>query len=69
MGKVSGSFQLSHFILFSFLRHSRRMGVSASTVDEAYQQGKDYFKNWSRRMDPTKRSWQKRGELFHPLSE
>jgi len=45
------------------------MGVSASTVDEAYQQGEDYFKNWSRRMDPTKRSWQKRGELFHPLSE
>jgi len=48
---------------------ARRMGVSASTVDEAYQQGEDYFKNWSRRMDPTKRSWQKRGELFHPLSE
>ena len=48
---------------------ARRMGVSASTVDEAYQKGEDYFKNWSRRMDPTKKSWDKRGELFYPRSE
>jgi len=47
----------------------RRLGVTASTVEEAWLKGETYFKDWSRRMDPTKRSWQKRGELFHPLSD
>ena len=47
---------------------ARRLGVSAGTVDSAYQKGEAYFRDWSRRMDPTKRSWRKRGELFHPES-
>ena len=48
---------------------ARRLGVTASTVEEAWLKGEAYFKDWSRRMDPTKRSWHKIGELFHPLSE
>jgi len=48
---------------------ARRLGVTASTVEEAAQKGEAYFRDWSRRMDPTKRSWEKRGELFHPLSD
>ena len=47
---------------------ARRLGVSTSTTEEAYQKGEAYFRDWSRRMDPTKRSWHKRGELFHPES-
>ncbi len=47
----------------------RRLGVAASTVESAYQKGEDYFRDWSKRMDQNKRSWEKRGELFHPLSE
>ena len=47
---------------------ARRLGVSTSTTEEAYQKGEAYFRDWSRRMDPTKRSWRKRGELFHPES-
>jgi len=47
----------------------RRLGVAASTVESAYQKGEDYFRDWSKRMDPNKRSWYKRGELFHPLSD
>jgi Mg2+ and Co2+ transporter CorA len=48
---------------------ARRLGVSPDTIEEAYQKGEAYFKDWSRRMDPTKRSWHKRGELFHPESD
>ena len=48
---------------------ARRLGVSTSTTEEAYQKGEAYFRDWSRRMDPTKRSWHKRGELFHPESD
>lgn len=48
---------------------ARRLGVSPDTISEAYQKGEAYFKDWSRRMDPTKRSWHKRGELFHPESD
>ena len=47
---------------------ARRLGVSTSTTDLAYQKGEANFRDWSRRMDPTKRSWHKRGELFHPES-
>jgi len=48
---------------------ARRLGVGTGTVESAYQKGETYFRDWSKRMDPTKRSWEKRGELFHPLSE
>ena len=48
---------------------ARRLGVSTSTTEEAYQKGEAYFRDWSRRLDPTKRSWHKRGELFYPESE
>ena len=48
---------------------ARRLGVSTSTTDLAYQKGEANFRDWSRRMDPTKRSWHKRGELFHPESD
>jgi DNA-binding CsgD family transcriptional regulator len=48
---------------------ARRLGVSAGTVEQAWQKGEAYFKDWSKRMDPAKRSWHKLGELFHPLSE
>ena len=47
---------------------ARRLGVSTSTTEEAYQKGEAYFRDWSRRMDPTKKSWHKRGDLFHPES-
>ena len=47
---------------------ARRLGVSTSTTDLAYQKGEANFRDWSRRMDPTKRRWHKRGELFHPES-
>jgi hypothetical protein len=48
---------------------ARRLGVSAATVEEAAQKGEDEFRDWSRRIDPAKRSWYQRGELFHPSSE
>ena len=48
---------------------ARRLGVSAATVEEAAQKGSDEFKDWSRRRDPAKRSWERRGELFHPNSD
>lgn len=48
---------------------ARRLGVSASTLEEACQKGEAYFRDWSQRRDPAKRAWQKRGELFHPLSD
>lgn len=48
---------------------ARRLGVSTGTIEEADQQGEAYFQNWSKRMDPTKKSWVRRGELFHPESD
>lgn len=48
---------------------ARRLGVSTGTIEEAEQKGETYFQNWSRRMDPTKRSWHKRNELFYPSSD
>jgi len=48
---------------------ARRLGVNASTVEEAWLKGEADFKDWSKRKDPAKRSWHKRGELFYPLSE
>lgn len=48
---------------------ARRLGVSPGTIEEACQQGEAYFRDWSKRMDPNKRSWLHRGELFHPESD
>lgn len=48
---------------------AKRLGVSTGTLIEAEQKGETYFRDWSRRMDPTKRSWHKRGELFYPESD
>ena len=48
---------------------ARRLGVSTGTLEQADEKGEAYFKDWSRRMDPTKRSWLRRGELFYPESE
>jgi len=42
------------------------MSANGSARD---QKGDAYFRDWSRRMDPTKRSWYKRGELFYPESD
>lgn len=48
---------------------ARRLGVSTGTILEAEQKGEASFQNWSRRLDPTKRSWQKREQLFYPSSD
>lgn len=49
---------------------ARRLGVSTSTIDGVCQKGDDaYFRDWSKRMDPMKRAWLHRGELFYPESE
>lgn len=48
---------------------ARRLGVSTGTLEQADEKGEAYFKDWSRRMDPTKRSWLRRGELFYPESD
>lgn len=48
---------------------ARRLGVSPDTIEEAYQKGEAYFQDWCKRRDPSKRPWQKRGELFYPLSD
>jgi hypothetical protein len=48
---------------------ARRLGVGTGTVESAYQKGEAYFKDWSKRLDPAKKSWHKRGELFHPESD
>lgn len=48
---------------------ARRLGVSPDTVEEAHQKGEAYFKDWSKRRDPASRTWEKRGELFHPESD
>lgn len=48
---------------------ARRLGVNPDTLEEAYQKGEAYFKEWSKRRDPSQRAWQKREEFFHPLSD
>ena len=48
---------------------ARRLGVSTGTLEQADEKGEAYFKDWSRRIDPTKRSWFRRGELFYPESD
>ena len=48
---------------------STRLGVMPSSIQEAVEKGEDYFKDWSKRRDPALRAWQKRGNLFHPLSD
>jgi len=48
---------------------ARRLGVSAATLEEAAQKDEAEFRDWSRRRDPAQRSWERRGELFHPNSE
>lgn len=48
---------------------ARRLGVGEGTVEEAYQKGEAQFRDWSRRLDPSKKSWRKQGDLFHPISE
>jgi hypothetical protein len=48
---------------------ARRLGVSPDTIEEAYQKGEAYFQDWCKRRDPSQRAWQKRGELFYPLSD
>ena len=53
----------------SYADLARRLGVGTGTILEADQKGEAYFRDWSRRMDPTKRSWHKRGELFYPESD
>jgi hypothetical protein len=48
---------------------ARRLGVSPDSLEEAYQKGSAYFQDWCKRRDPSQRAWQKRGELFYPLSD
>jgi len=48
---------------------ARRLGVSATTLEEAAQKSEDEFREWSKRRDPAQRSWHKKGELFHPSSD
>lgn len=48
---------------------ARRLGVSPDTIEEAYQKGEAYFRDWSKRRDPSQRAWQKREGFFHPLSD
>lgn len=48
---------------------ARRLGVNLSTVESEWLKGEAEFRSWSKRMDPSKRSWHKLEELFHPLSD
>lgn len=48
---------------------STRLGVMPSEIQSAVEKGEDYFKDWSKRRDPALRTWQKRENLFHPLSD
>ena len=48
---------------------ARRLGVSPESLEETYQKGEAYFQDWCKRRDPSQRAWQKRGELFYPLSD
>lgn len=48
---------------------ARRLGVSAATLESAAQKDEAEFRDWSRRRDPAKRSWEQRGELFYPNSD
>jgi len=48
---------------------ARRLGVSAATLEEAAQKDEAEFREWSRRRDPAQRSWERKGELFHPNSD
>jgi hypothetical protein len=48
---------------------ARRLGVSPDSLEETYQKGEAYFQDWCKRRDPSQRAWQKRGELFYPLSD
>lgn len=48
---------------------AKRLGVTTGTLLDAEQKGEAYLRDWSRRMDPTRKSWHKRGELFYPESD
>lgn len=48
---------------------ARRLGVSATTLEEAAQKDEAEFREWSKRRDPAQRSWERKGELFHPNSD
>ena len=48
---------------------ARRFGVNPNSISEAVEKGEEYFFDWSRRRDPGKKAWQKRDNLFYPLSE
>jgi len=48
---------------------ARRLGVSPDSLEETYQKGSAYFQDWCKRRDPSQKAWQKRGELFYPLSD
>lgn len=45
---------------------AKRLGVSASAVENAAAQGNASFLEWSKRRDPASRAWQKQGNLYHP---
>ena len=47
----------------------RRLGVNPNTVEQEALKGEADFKDWSKRKDPSSTAWQKRGNLFHPLSD
>lgn len=48
---------------------AKRLGVIPSTVEREDKKGEAEFKSWSKRKDPASTAWQKRGDLFHPLSD
>lgn len=47
----------------------RRLGVNPNTIEQEALKGEADFKDWSKRKDPGSTAWQKRGDLFHPLSD
>ena len=48
---------------------AKRLGVSASGVENAASEGSASFEEWSKRRDPASRAWKKLGNLFYPLQD
>ncbi|MEG4990114.1 hypothetical protein QUB08_30925 [Microcoleus sp. BR0-C5] len=48
---------------------AKRLGVSASGVENAASEGSASFQEWSKRRDPASRAWKKLGNLFYPLQD
>ncbi|MGB3191122.1 MAG: hypothetical protein WBB43_17075 [Limnoraphis sp.] len=47
---------------------ARRLGVNTETVEQEAAKGEEHFRAWSQSKDIGRVTWEKRGNLYHPLN-